>query len=327
MIIKLSAEDTVVTVNKKHLNKLFFTATIAYIDEPSDKAPCGANGKLLVLRRDAVEKALETMNLMAINCSASSGFKEHNPREKVGLVERSFIEGNALRCSGFFYAHDYPDIAYVIKNAVDTMGFSIEASIINCEQDDKNVYVTEMVFTGLSAVFAESAAFTKTHIDYLAASSANKENKDGNKMELKDIQELMASMQESMLGSVKEIVGAMQVKMSASAEKSKADMEALTAQIAELKASSAVVAEVVVPAVDAVTASASAVVAPYVAQVQAQVDPTVIPAPTTVQASVENPAVAPVDKTAKIKEINASATMSMQEKLREITKVRLAESK
>jgi len=322
MIIHLTSEDTIISVSPKHPNKLNFSATVAYVDEPSDKAPCGSNGKLLVLRKEAVEKALDSMNLMAINCSAKSGFKEHDPREKVGLVTKSFLEGNAVKCNGFFYALDYPDIAYVIKNAVDTMGFSIEASIVAYEEDETNVYVTDLIFTGLSAVFAESAAFTKTHIDYLVASANKTEitKENDNDMTPEQIAELMSgmkAMQEGLAG-MQGTIGTMKCSL----DEVKADVDGIKAKAEK--------APEVAPAVDAVTASAAVVapaavtvVAPYVAQVQAQADLTAIPVPTAVQASVQNPALG-ADKLAKIEAINASASMSLQQKIKAITDIRLA---
>lgn len=334
MIIHLTSEDTIISVSPKHPNKLNFSATVAYVDEPSDKAPCGSNGKLLVLRKEAVEKALSSMDLMAINCSAKSGFTEHDPREKVGLVTKSFVEGNALKCNGFFYALDYPDIAYVIKNAVDTMGFSIEASIVAYEEDETNVYVTDLIFTGLSAVFAESAAFTKTHIDYLVASANKTEitKENDNDMTPEQIAELMSGMKamQDGLAGVQGTIGTMKCSL----DEVKADVDGIKAKaekapevaptVAEVTASAAVVAPVQAM-VDAVSASAAVVApaTPYVAQVQAQADPTAIPVPTAVQASVQNPALG-ADKLAKIEQINANASMSFQQKIKEITNIRLA---
>lgn len=315
--LQCSAVDVI--VNKKHPNKLSFTASICYVDKPSDQAPNGTNGKFLVLTKTGTENALDSMALMGINCSMESNYTQHDPREKVGIVEKAWIDGDLLKCQGFFYAQDYPDVAWFVKNAVNDLGFSIEATDIQCTQDETTVYATSFVFTGLCALFAKSAAYTQTCIDYLAA---NKQIKEGNKMtpeQLQQLQTMIEAMTTKFEASVAEIkasvdevkseVATVKSEVKAEADKTNTQVEALALGLVETKEAIKASKEVAEPVVEPVAVQASTVVAP-----------TVLAAG---QAVVPNGNIAqPVDEMAqKIKEINASA-MSPLEKSKAITKLK-----
>lgn len=311
-----SAVDVV--VNKKHPNKLEFKASICYVDKPSDVAPNGTNGKLLVLTKDGTEKALDSMALMGINCSMESNYTQHDPREKVGIVEKAWIDGDLLKCSGFFYAQDYPDIAWFVKNAVNDLGFSIEATDIQCTQDETTVYANSFVFTGLCALFAKSAAYTKTCIDYLAANKQTKEtdkHMEFTKEDLQSMIEAMVTKFEASVAEVKTSVETMVTEVKAEVDKANTQVEALALGLVEtreeIKASKAVTEPVVEPVV-----------------VQASTEPQVV-APTVLAAGqvvIPNANIAtPVDdKESKIKEINASS-MSPMEKAKAITRLKYAQ--
>lgn len=307
--LQCSAVDVV--VNKKHPNKLQFTASVSYVDKPSDAAPHGTNGKFLVLTRAGTEKALDSMALMGINCSMESGYTQHDPREKVGIVEKAWIDGDLLKCQGFFYAQDYPDVAYFVRNAVNDLGFSIEATDIQCTQDETTVYATSFVFTGLCALFAKSAAYTKTCIDYLAANKESKEIDKSMEITKEELQAMFADVLTGVNASIAEVkssVETMVTEVKAEVDKANTQVEALALGLVEtreeIKASAVVV-----------QASAEPIVVPVVT-------PTVLAAG---QVVVPNGNITQVvdDYATKLQSINASA-MSPMEKCKAITNLKLS---
>lgn len=227
MQIRLQASSVDITINKHHPNKMNFVATLCYIDQPSDAPPCGTNGKKLVLTRSAVENGIETMNLMGIN--VSDDFTGHNPREKVGVIEKAYVEGDELKGIGFIYAHDFPDVAYMIKNAVDDMGFSIEACITRKNEDENNVYAEEVTFTGVCMLWAKSAAFKQTYIDYIAASQ---QRKDDVKMTEEQMKEFMKSIETIVQASADKITAEVDAKLAKHTEETNANIEQVKASMA-----------------------------------------------------------------------------------------------
>jgi hypothetical protein len=87
-------------------NRLPFRGVLTRIDEASDSAPRGSNGKRVLITMDAARNALDSLLGMAVNY----GFDDHKPQEKVGVIFGSEIVGNELHINGVIYAADFPEV-------------------------------------------------------------------------------------------------------------------------------------------------------------------------------------------------------------------------
>ena len=125
--IKLSAQNISLSVAQSHINKLRLKMTVAYIDTPTDGTPVGLE-KPLVLKRAAVETALDSFNLMGIDCiwpdngNPAQTMGGHNSRFKIGVVEKTYIEGNELVIDGIIYKNDFPDVAFFVLSSSEALG-------------------------------------------------------------------------------------------------------------------------------------------------------------------------------------------------------------
>ena len=180
--LTLQASGTNFSVKtESHSNKMKFTATVMYLDQYSDGIPGGTVWDKILLEKSECEKALDTMNLMGINCvwnewsTADWQFYGHDPRNKIGVVEKTYIEGNELKIDGIIYKNDFQDISRFIKNVMDSIGFSIEASFNDWEETEDGVIIRDVEFTGVSMLFKNCAAYSDTYIETLSASKKDKE--------------------------------------------------------------------------------------------------------------------------------------------------------
>lgn len=239
--LKFESSDVQITLsNDGHINKLPFIATFMQIDSPSDGTPCGADFPV-VITMDEAKKSVDTMNLMAVDCVWSDWWPEdcltgHDARNKIGVIEKAYIEGNEMKMQGFIYKEDFPEIAYFIKNATPALGFSMECRADVEEKDGKD-YLTNVMFTGVAILFQRLAAFENTYIDYIAASKRKKEEKILTDQEKR---EFMASIKEVVEETVKEKVSTLESKIDAKKNEAdegiKAELEKLKAEKADLEA-------------------------------------------------------------------------------------------
>lgn len=228
LTLQASGNDFTVKT-ESHQNKMKFTATVMYLDQYSDGVPGGTVWDKILLEKSECEKALDTMNLMGINCvwnewsTADWQFYGHNPRNKIGVVEKTYIEGNELKIDGIIYKNDFQDISRFIKNVMDSIGFSIEASFNDCEETEEGVIIRDVEFTGVSMLFKNCAAYSDTYIETLSASKKDKE----------------IMTQEERNTFIEEVTNSVMAKISEVQEQEKqaSELETLKAQIETLQAS------------------------------------------------------------------------------------------
>ena len=228
--LTLQASNTDFSVKtESHSNKMRFTATIMYLDQYSDGIPDGTVWSKIFLEKSECEKALDTMNLMGVNCvwkdwgTTDWQFTGHDPRNKIGVVENTYIEGNELKIDGIIYKNDFQDISRFIKNVMDSIGFSIEASFNEWEETEEGVIIRDVEFTGVSMLFKNCAAYSDTYIETLSASKKDKE----------------IMTQEERNTFVEEVTNSVMAKINEAQEQEKqaSELEALKAQIETLQAS------------------------------------------------------------------------------------------
>ncbi len=74
-----------------HPNELRLRGTLVRLDEPSTKAPHGANGHRIMVSSAVARKTVDTLINMGLNYAPS--LQEHAARRKVGVITRAWIEG------------------------------------------------------------------------------------------------------------------------------------------------------------------------------------------------------------------------------------------
>jgi len=153
----------------KHPNRLPFEGVLTRLDIPSDSAPSGARGHRVLLTRAAAEEAIPTLLGMAVGFTAD--LDGHNPRQKCGLINEAFIEGDELRVRGHIYGHDFPEICEAMSDQARELGMSYE--MIECHVADMRAAVwtlTQVTFTGAAILLREKAAYKSTRVSLSASS-------------------------------------------------------------------------------------------------------------------------------------------------------------
>ena len=147
----------------EHPNKMPFSGVLTKLDEPSDVAPNGSNGKRIMVTSAAARAALGTLLGMAVDFTSS--FDGHDPQAKIGIITSANVVGNDLVIEGFVYAADFPDTADLIKKLKDDLGFSFEAQRLTVEDMSAEVLtINELVFTGAAILLKDKAAYQTTSL-------------------------------------------------------------------------------------------------------------------------------------------------------------------
>jgi hypothetical protein len=125
---------------KGHPNREAFRGVLTVVDMPSQKAPSGAKGHLVVLSRKAAEAALPSLLGMALDYSPS--FDRHDVRRKVGVITQADLVGKNLELSGYLFARDFPEIVEEIaktgnglngRRCVASNGMRSQGPSLGCE--------------------------------------------------------------------------------------------------------------------------------------------------------------------------------------------------
>lgn len=224
--ISLQANAISVTLDNLHPNAMRFTGTCMFLNTPSDYTPNGVD-RPVVLSSDEAEKCASTMNLMGINCDYDPWLfpdelmTAHNRRNKIGVVEKCWVDGDELKFTGIMYKNDFPDIADFIKKTVDSLGFSVEA-MFNLREHEDYIEMADVEFTGVAMLFKNAAAYQNTYIAEIAAKAKGKQ------MEKQEILQLIdEAIKANMEASAKEAQAKAEAQELANA---KAEVERLTTE-------------------------------------------------------------------------------------------------
>ena len=225
--VSLQANAISVTLDNLHPNAMRFTGTCMFLNTPSDYTPNGVD-RPVVLSSNEAEKCASTMNLMGINCDYDPWLfpdelmTAHNRRNKIGVVEKCWVDGDELKFTGIMYKNDFPDIADFIKKTVDSLGFSVEA-MFNLREHEDYIEMADVEFTGVAMLFKNAAAYQNTYIAEIAAKAAK-----GKQMEKQEIQNLI---EETIKAQLEANAKAEQAKVEAQElATAKADVERLTTE-------------------------------------------------------------------------------------------------
>lgn len=225
--VSLQANAISVTLDGLHPNAMRFTGTCMFLNTPSDYTPNGVD-RPVVLSSEEAEKCASTMNLMGINCDYDPWLfpdelmTAHNQRNKIGVVEKCWVDGDELKFTGIMYKNDFPDIADFIKKTVDSLGFSVEA-MFNLREHDDYIEMADVEFTGVAMLFKNAAAYQNTYIAEIAAKAKGKQ--------VMEKQEILQLIDEAIKANIEASAKEAQAKAEAQALKdAQAEVERLTAE-------------------------------------------------------------------------------------------------
>ena len=91
---------------EQHPNASPFKGVLLMVDEASTRPPNGAEGHRIMVPKKVAKSRLASLIGMGLNYA--SGLDRHNPTQKVGVIERAWIKGKEVWCSGVIWAKDFP---------------------------------------------------------------------------------------------------------------------------------------------------------------------------------------------------------------------------
>lgn len=157
------------TDDSQHINKMPYSGVCLLADTPSDGIPCGAD-KPVAFSREAIIKALDTFAGMGVNCvynewgSPDYALTGHDTRFKIGIVDEATFTDNGVNIKGSLWKRDFNDVCFQIKNAKDSLGFSVEVCVNDMEDAGDFYLVQDFTFTGVAILYKNLAAFKSTQL-------------------------------------------------------------------------------------------------------------------------------------------------------------------
>ena len=167
----LELHDLMFAASPERLNWLPFTGTCLFADQPSDGIPSGGVDKPVRFPSAELDKALDSMVDMGVDCEwpedfwdgPEEAFSGHDDRFKIGVVKTSVLKGNEMVISGGLWSNDFSDICDMYRNAKASLGFSVEV-YFNLVDQGEYYDAVDIEFTGVAILFSDLAAFKDTYI-------------------------------------------------------------------------------------------------------------------------------------------------------------------
>lgn len=165
--------------DNEHINKMPYSGICLLADTPSDGTPCGAD-KPVAFSKEAIEKALDTFVGMGVNCvyweygCPEYALTGHDTRFKIGVVDEATLVDGGVHIKGNLWKNDFNDVCFQIKNAKDSLGFSVEVCVNDMEETSDFYLVKDFTFTGVAILYKNLAAFKNTQL----AAQRKKESDD-----------------------------------------------------------------------------------------------------------------------------------------------------
>lgn len=204
----LELHDLMFAANQERLNWLPFTGTCLFADQPSDGIPSGGVDKPVRFPSAELDKALDSMVDMGVDCEwpeefwdgPEEAFSGHDDRFKIGVVKTSVRKDNEMVISGGLWSNDFSDICDMYRNAKASLGFSVEV-YFNLVDQGEYYDAVDIEFTGVAILFSDLAAFKDT---YIAAKRGG--DKKMTKEEMKELLEAnFKAQQEAIEGLTKQL--------------------------------------------------------------------------------------------------------------------------
>lgn len=167
--INATVNDDITLSAGTHANEMKFKGVLVNLDTPSTKPPNGSQGKKIMIPMSTAKAALHTLINMGLNYTDK--LDGHNPRRKVGVIKKAWIEGSSIHVSGIIWKKDFPEAETDLKKK--NLGMSFEATDIGVEDEHAPIWkITNMCFTGASILYKKDAAYHAT--EALAAAKFKK---------------------------------------------------------------------------------------------------------------------------------------------------------
>ncbi len=198
-----------------HPNKMPFTGVCAFVDTPTDGSPDGGGGYKFIFDKAAVKAKLDSFNMMGVNCVYDDGFWSspeyamtgHNTRFKIGVVEKAWLKGKEIHVQGILWKNDFPDVCFMISNAKDALGFSVEILSDKWEEtEDDIVTLTDLTFTGVAIMYHDLAAFKSTQL-------FKEENKEDDTVNQEEIKAMLDEFKVSLMEEIKASINVVEEKV------------------------------------------------------------------------------------------------------------------
>lgn len=147
------------SVDPQHPNQMKFTGVLVRLDEPSTKAPNGAEGHRILVPSAVAKKRLKTLVHMGLNYAPS--LDAHAQKRKVGTITRAWIEGKDLHVEAIIWKHDFPEAEQDLKQP--GLGMSMEIGDVQVEDQKADIWkLADFYFLGATVLWKKSAAYYKT---------------------------------------------------------------------------------------------------------------------------------------------------------------------
>ena len=204
----LELHDLMFAASPERLNWLPFTGTCLFADQPSDGIPSGGVDKPVRFPSAELDKALDSMVDMGVDCEwpdefwdgPEEAFSGHDDRFKIGVVKTSVLKDNEMVISGGLWSNDFSDICDMYRNAKASLGFSVEV-YFNLVDQGEYYDAVDIEFTGVAILFSDLAAFKDT---YIAAKRGG--DKEMTKEEMKELLDAnFKAQQEAIEGLTKQL--------------------------------------------------------------------------------------------------------------------------
>lgn len=329
--IECSLSDVSMSTEK---HKMIIRGCITKVGSPSTGAPCGNGGKLAVFTPESVAACADSFVGMPLNCTYPDGFFADGTEmftnhgdTNIGYIRSVYVKDDNLMAEMVVWKEKFPDEAYMILNGMDALGFSVEWYATQTHEDDECVYMDEFEGCGCAILWKNCAAFSDTFIETLAAAKEKRSDSEMTNEEKEAfIEEVCAKVQDAVNASIDERVE----KIEAAQEQLGKDVAAVKAAAEEAgKATDEVIGEVKA-SIEAMKSEQEATKAAQEQEADEKDDEAVeaaeekIPAPKAGQHVEENPVLAADDEKAKKLDEVMASSMSLNEKIKEITKIRFA---
>jgi hypothetical protein len=147
----------------EHPNRVPFSGVLTVLDAPSDRAPAGAAGHLVVLPKHVAERALPSLLGMAVDYAP--GLRSHDVQRKVGIITRAEINNRKLEVSGYLFGKDFPEVIRELRANRQRLGMSYEVTGVRVADPKAEIWVLEnIVFTGAAVLERSAAAYQATSL-------------------------------------------------------------------------------------------------------------------------------------------------------------------
>ena len=157
-------------------NKMFITGCITKIGSPSDGAPCGSDGRRVMFTPESIEACGQSWVSSPVNAESTdeAAWWWENPLSghsniNIGTITKVWAEDDNCMAKIVVWKDKYPEIADLIVCGMASLGFSIECYLTKEHDADGITVIDEFEGCGCAILWKSKAAFEDTFISQLAA--------------------------------------------------------------------------------------------------------------------------------------------------------------